>query len=87
VNHHQIESLLTTAGSRPEYAQLYIYDTDIEVQNRLSVIPSERDGVPNPDLVNSLIEMLDEHNPLCGSVHSSTIRFDTKQATTIDRPL
>jgi hypothetical protein len=28
------------------------------------VIPSERGGVPDPDLVNSLVEMLDEHNPL-----------------------
>jgi hypothetical protein len=28
------------------------------------MIPSERDSVPNPELVRSLIEMLDEHNPL-----------------------
>jgi hypothetical protein len=64
VVHHRIGSLLPADGSRLEYAQLYIYDTINEVQNRLSVIPSERDHVLDPDLVRSLIEMLDEHNPL-----------------------
>jgi hypothetical protein len=33
--------LLPADGSRLEYAQLYIYDTIDEVQNRLLVIPSE----------------------------------------------
>jgi hypothetical protein len=64
VVHHWIGSLLPADGSRPEYAQLYIYYTSNEVQNRLSVIPSERDCVPDPILVRSLIEMLDAHNPL-----------------------
>jgi hypothetical protein len=43
VVHHWIGSLLPADSSQPEYAQLYIYDTSNEVQNRLSVIPSERD--------------------------------------------
>jgi hypothetical protein len=47
-----------------EYAQLYIYDTSNEVQNRLSVIPSERDRAPDLILVRSLIEILDAYNPL-----------------------
>jgi hypothetical protein len=64
VVHHWIGSLLPADSSQPEYAQLYIYDTSNEVQNRLSVIPSERDRVPNPILVRSLIVMLDAYNPL-----------------------
>jgi hypothetical protein len=64
VVHHQIRSLLPADGSRSEHAHLYIYDMSNEVQNHLSVIPSERDRVAEPILVRSLIEMLDAHNPL-----------------------
>jgi hypothetical protein len=64
VVHHRIGSLLPVDGSQLEYAQLYIYDTSNEVQNRLSVIPSERDRAPDLILVRSLIEILDAYNPL-----------------------
>jgi hypothetical protein len=56
--------LLPAPGHHPEYAQLYIYDTENEVSNRLATIPSERDMSPDPVLIASLIQMLDEHNPL-----------------------
>jgi hypothetical protein len=35
-NYHRIGSLLPREGERPKFAQLYIYDTENEVQNRLS---------------------------------------------------
>jgi hypothetical protein len=35
-NYHRIGSLLPVEGERPKFAQLYIYDTENEVQNRLS---------------------------------------------------
>lgn len=34
-NHHRIGSLLPVEGQRPKFAQLYIYDTANEVNNRL----------------------------------------------------
>ncbi|KAI9106715.1 hypothetical protein K1719_022243 [Acacia pycnantha] len=34
-NHHLIESLLPPPRNPPIYAQLYIYDTDNEVSNRI----------------------------------------------------
>lgn len=37
-NHHLIGSLLPTSGSSPKFAQLYIYDTDNEVANKISAI-------------------------------------------------
>jgi hypothetical protein len=64
VVHHRIGSLLPAPSHRPEYAQLYIYDTENEVSNCLAAIPSERDLTPDPTLVASLIQMLNAHNPL-----------------------
>ena len=37
-NYHQIGSLLPTPGSRPKFAQLYIYDTENEVDNRMLAV-------------------------------------------------
>jgi hypothetical protein len=35
-NYHRIGTLMPSEGERPKFAQLYIYDTENEVQNRLS---------------------------------------------------
>lgn len=37
-NYHQIGSLLPMPGGSPKFAQLYVYDTDNEITNRLSVV-------------------------------------------------
>lgn len=37
-NYHQIGSLLPHSGVSPKFAQLYIYDTDNEIVNRMSSI-------------------------------------------------
>lgn len=37
-NYHRMGSLLPLPGGPPKFAQLYIYDTDNEVSNRLSVV-------------------------------------------------
>ncbi|KAH0778727.1 hypothetical protein KY290_005154 [Solanum tuberosum] len=37
-NYHKIGSLLPNEGSTPKFAQLYIYDTENEVTNRMNVI-------------------------------------------------
>ena len=64
-NHHLIGSLLPVEGSKPKFAQLYIFDTENEVQHRIRSISSdkENDGI-DPEIVNSLIHMLDENNAL-----------------------
>lgn len=38
LNYHRIGSLLPEEGSTPKFAQLYIYDTENEVNNRAGVI-------------------------------------------------
>ena len=37
-NYHNIGSLLPVEGARPVYSQLYIFDTDNEVANRISAV-------------------------------------------------
>jgi len=37
-NYHHIGSLLPMDGNQPKFAQLYIYDTDNEIQNRMTAV-------------------------------------------------
>ncbi|XP_045792116.1 uncharacterized protein LOC123886886 [Trifolium pratense] len=65
---HRIGSMLPNIGDPPKFAQLYIYDTDNELANR---IHSVRDNKSiDPDIVRSLSRMLDEHN-----VHAKAFRM------------
>ena len=66
VVHHRIGSLMPHNGSRPKFAQLYIYDTEHEAQNRLGLFEADGNAAdqPDPKVVLSLLEMLDEHNNL-----------------------
>ncbi|XP_075665627.1 uncharacterized protein LOC142635332 [Castanea sativa] len=61
---------ITSVGGKvdrtePKSAQLYIFDTENEVQHRIRSISSdkENDGI-DPEIVNSLIHMLDDNNAL-----------------------
>ncbi|GJX23884.1 DNA helicase [Tanacetum coccineum] len=57
--YHWIGSLCPTDGEPPRFLQLYIYDTDNEVDNRLS-----NNSILRRDIVEGLIELLDTHNAL-----------------------
>ncbi|KAK1395112.1 hypothetical protein POM88_014168 [Heracleum sosnowskyi] len=63
VNIHFIGSLVPKKGERPKYAQLYIYDTENEVRNRIGIM--QKNG-PNEaideEIVTQLSNMLDETN-------------------------
>lgn len=37
-NYHLLGSLLPEEGSTPKFSQLYIYDTENEIQNRISAV-------------------------------------------------
>lgn len=59
---HWVGSLIPSQGHRPEYAQLYIFDTNNEVAHRINVVSSPRGSFnANEDIVKSLIQMLDTH--------------------------
>ena len=66
--HHRIGSLLPDEGRPPVYAQLYIYDTENEVQNRISIFDRDRecdsDSQVDRSIVEGLVRMFDESNGL-----------------------
>lgn len=62
---HRIGSLLPKEGKRPEYAQLYIFDTENEIRNRIQVATyANRSFQPREQIVAALIEMFNTHNPI-----------------------
>ncbi|CAI0558667.1 unnamed protein product [Linum tenue] len=62
-NYHRIGSLLPVDGERPKFSQLYIFEPENEVNNRLANFAS-REEVLLPELLASLLRMLDENNEL-----------------------
>ncbi|KAM3301400.1 hypothetical protein P3S67_015902 [Capsicum chacoense] len=55
LNYHKIESLLPPEGSIPKFAQLYIYDTNNEVQNRIHIVSCGQDIINlHVEIVNDL---------------------------------
>jgi hypothetical protein len=73
---HRIGSMIPTLGSRPEYAQLYLFDTEHEVSNRISVVSSS--STPfyvNEIIVQSFIQMLDLYNPIVRLFWTARERF------------
>ena len=61
--YHRIGSLCPAPDKRPQFLQLYIYDTQNEVANHLQHFQRSGQGL-RPDIVENLIELLDEHNEL-----------------------
>jgi hypothetical protein len=57
--HHRIGSALPEPGQSPKFLQLYIYDTDHELQNRMNATPAEL----NPEIMARLQEMVHSRNP------------------------
>ncbi|KAK1395280.1 hypothetical protein POM88_014336 [Heracleum sosnowskyi] len=75
-NYHLLGSMLPKDGDTPKFCQLYIYDTENEIQNRLNVVPGS--DCTNPDFVEGLLKMLDENNKLVEGFHMVRDRFDLK---------
>lgn len=61
--YHWIGAMWPEQGKRPKFLQLYIYDTDNEVDNRLENMQRNGQGLRR-EIVQSLIHFLDEHNQL-----------------------
>nr|GEX52641.1 helitron helicase-like domain-containing protein [Tanacetum cinerariifolium] len=62
--YHWIRSLCQEDGDHSRFLQMYIYDMDNEVNNRMRhFVGLDAPGL-NPELVEGLIHLLDEHNGL-----------------------
>jgi hypothetical protein len=73
-NHHRIGTLLPADGVNPIFAQLYFYDTDNEVPNRINAL-NHSDSNIDPSIVDALIRMLDETNSLVKTFRMARDRF------------
>lgn len=61
---HRIGSLVPPEGNRPRFAQLYVYDTEHEIDNRLQSFGNTNRGFTDRRIVTDLTSMLDQHNEL-----------------------
>ncbi|GJR64993.1 hypothetical protein Tco_0011058 [Tanacetum coccineum] len=62
--YHWIGSLCPTEGDPPRFLQLYIYDTENEVANRMRHFGGASSGILDSAIVQGLIGFLDKHNEL-----------------------
>ncbi|KAI9084416.1 hypothetical protein K1719_033606 [Acacia pycnantha] len=77
-NYHFIGSLLPPQGNPPVYAQLYIYDSENEISNRMSTA-SCYVGVANLD--HNIVEILKE----CLGKHNCVVKNYRKAGETIKK--
>ncbi|XP_021743384.1 uncharacterized protein LOC110709442 [Chenopodium quinoa] len=75
-NHHKIGSLLPPEGKQPRFSQLYIYDTENEVESRIhSIGNGESTPDLDPEIVAGLSKMFDKHNQLAKVFRMARERF------------
>ncbi|XP_040248153.1 uncharacterized protein [Aegilops tauschii subsp. strangulata] len=76
-NYHRIGNLLPEGEDKPRWAQLYIYDTENEVKNRINASTSEdkRESI-DPHIVEGLKNMLDRDNILAKKFRMARDRFE-----------
>lgn len=76
-NYHLIGSICPVKGETPKYCQLYVYDTENELENRKNAIPGS--DVTDPDIVHGLLLMLNEHNSLVHGFRMARDRFKNNE--------
>lgn len=75
-NYHRIGSLLPVDGNMPKFSQLYIYDTENEVSNRMQFFnSSRRQAGIDIDIIRALIEMFAETNVIVKAFRMARDRF------------
>lgn len=74
-NHHVFGSLIPDDGQPPKFCQLYIYDTENELSNRMRWVEVENSKNIDPDIVEGLMKMLDEKNLLVKEFRIARDRF------------
>ena len=83
--HHLMGSALPVEGERPKYAQLYIYDTNNEVSNRMDAIdPCHTNKKTKPDIVGGLIQMFDEINELAKEYRNVRDKFEDESLSSFN---
>uniref|UniRef100_A0A0R0HRU7 ATP-dependent DNA helicase n=1 Tax=Glycine max TaxID=3847 RepID=A0A0R0HRU7_SOYBN len=68
---HRIGSMLPMPGKEPQFAQLYIFDTENEVQNRINAVSPHNQIQAH--IVSQLSEKLDEYNAILMQIQRDII--------------
>ncbi|KAL6555557.1 hypothetical protein OROHE_007229 [Orobanche hederae] len=79
-NYHRIGSLLPTSWNSPKFSQLYIYDIEHEVDNRINVMSNRSKPSRNSldvSIINDPKNMLDDNNSLVKSFRMVRERFQS----------
>ncbi|XP_074373685.1 uncharacterized protein LOC141714035 [Apium graveolens] len=74
-NHHVFGSLISNEGKTPKFCQLYIYDTDNEISNRMQWIDLNDGDKIDQEIVRGLLKMFDENNELVKRFRIARDRF------------
>ncbi|CAF1934301.1 BnaCnng73540D, partial [Brassica napus] len=89
-NYHLMGSLKPPTGGDPKFGQLYIVDTENEIQNRASIIgkyKAKREKAKKERLrqqvIERIVKMLDEVNPYVHQFRSARERFNTNPEETL----
>ncbi|WOG82720.1 hypothetical protein DCAR_0101888 [Daucus carota subsp. sativus] len=74
-NHHVFGSLIPNEGDDPKFCQLYIYDTEHELENRLKWVKVDDGKIVDSEIVKGLLDMLDSTNELVPFFRMARDRF------------
>ncbi|KAL6586364.1 hypothetical protein OROMI_001352 [Orobanche minor] len=74
-NHHRIGSLLPLQGSSPKFSQLYIHDTDDEINNRMKAAGKGTTKEIDDSIIADLKKLVDDNNPYAQSFRMVTERL------------
>lgn len=77
LNYHRMGTLLPKEGDKPRWSQLYIYDTENEVKNRIeaSTTSTDKRKSLDPHIVEGLKNMLDRDNIVAKTFRMARDRF------------
>ncbi|XP_074364102.1 uncharacterized protein LOC141704837 [Apium graveolens] len=76
LHYHQYGTLMPNDSRTPKFCQLYIYDTQNEIENRLKVIGQVNGNSIDRDVLQGILNMLDEVNPLVSKFRMARDRFE-----------
>nr|KAJ0193152.1 hypothetical protein LSAT_V11C800407890 [Lactuca sativa] len=85
-NYHCMGSLLPIDGSKPNFSQLYIYDTENEITNKQHALSTQNDGCTltshslDIEIIRFLKDMLDSTNELVKCYRMARDCFDEKSS-------
>ncbi|PWA89105.1 helitron helicase-like domain-containing protein [Artemisia annua] len=79
--HHWIGTICPTNINEPKFMQLYVYDTQNEVANRMKPFGGKDGSQLKAEIVQSLIQILDDNNELVRTFRTAREKFNEPNVT------